>query len=81
MILEYVQAALERATYKLLPESGAYYGEIPGFQGVWATAPTLEACRRELTEVLEEWILFRVSSHLALPIIEGLELVVVQESA
>ena len=81
MFCEYVQRAMEQATYKILPESGAYYGEIPGFQGVWASAPTLEACRRELDEVLQEWILFRISSHLALPEIEGLELVFAKEAA
>ena len=54
MLTAYIQAAMRRATYKLLKD-GAYFGEIPGLQGVWATEKTLEECRRVLQEVLEEW--------------------------
>ncbi len=71
MISEYVQGALRKAKYELLQGDGAYYGEIPGFRGVYATAPRLEACREELREVLEEWILFRVSKNLSLPSVDG----------
>ena len=39
-----------------------------------ANAETLEECREQLAEVLEEWILFRVSRNLALPVVEGIEL-------
>ena len=46
-------------------------GEVSGCQGVYAQAPTLEACREELREVLEEWVLFRVQQHLSLPLIDG----------
>jgi predicted RNase H-like HicB family nuclease len=80
MLTNYIQAALRRATYEILPNEGTFYGQIPGFQGVWANAATLEACREELREVLEDWILFRVSRHLALPVIDGIELVI-QEAA
>ncbi len=58
---------MAHATYEFLPDQGDHYGEIPGFQGVWSSAPTLEACRAELAEVLEEWILVRISLHLAVP--------------
>jgi predicted RNase H-like HicB family nuclease len=51
-------------------------GEIPGFEGVYANATTLESCREELEEVLEEWILFRVSRNLPLPMVEGVELTI-----
>ena len=44
--------------------------------GVYANADTIEACRDELEEVLEEWILFRISRKLALPIVDGIELTV-----
>jgi len=65
---------MHRATYEILPDDGTFYGEIPGFQGVYANAATLEACRDELEEVLEGWILFRVSRNLPLPIVDGLSL-------
>lgn len=76
MVSEYVSAALRKARYEILAEDGSYYGEIPGFDGVYANATTLEACRDELREVLEEWILFRVSRNLALPVVDGRELTI-----
>ena len=63
------------AKYELL-EEGGYYGSIPGFDGVWADAVSLEACRDELAEVLEEWLLFRLSRQLPVPILDGIDLVV-----
>ncbi|MCS7301058.1 MAG: type II toxin-antitoxin system HicB family antitoxin [Fimbriimonadales bacterium] len=69
MLSAYIQAALNRASYEILPEDGQYYGEIEGFEGVWATGATLEACQRELQEVLEEWIVLRLSQGLPLPAI------------
>ena len=47
-----------------------------GFQGVYANARTLEACREELEEVLEEWILLRVSKNLPLPVVDDIELAI-----
>jgi len=74
MLTRYLQAALRAAHYEILADDGTYYAEIPGFDGVWSNAANLEDCRRELEEVLEEWILFRVSRQLALPVVDGLEL-------
>ena len=67
MLRDYIKAAMGKAHYEILSDDGTLYGEIPGFQGVWANAKTLEACRDELEEVLEEWVLFRVSRNLELP--------------
>lgn len=50
-----------------LPDDGSYYGEIHCFDGLCADTPTLEDCREELLEALEERILFRVSRSLPLP--------------
>jgi predicted RNase H-like HicB family nuclease len=74
MITAYLQAAMHRAHYELFADDHEYYGQIPGFDGVWAAAPTLEACRDELAEVLEEWILLRVATRLPIPTVDGLEL-------
>lgn len=74
MLTNYIRAAMRQARYEILPDDGTFYGEIPGFSGVYANAATLEACREELEEVLEEWILFRVSRNLSLPVVEGMEL-------
>ncbi|HEY3138131.1 MAG TPA: type II toxin-antitoxin system HicB family antitoxin, partial [Blastocatellia bacterium] len=67
MLTKYIQAAMRQAKYEILSDDGTFYGEIPGFEGVYANADSLEACREELEEVLEEWILFRVSRNLTLP--------------
>ncbi len=74
MILSYIHAAMRKARYEILPDDGTYYGEIPGFQGVYASAKTLEACREELQQVLEDWILLSVAKNLPLPVVDGLEL-------
>ena len=63
------------AKYELL-EEGGYYASIPGFDGSWADAVSLEECRDELEEVLEEWLLFRLSRQLPVPVIDGMDLVV-----
>ncbi|MGQ9630260.1 MAG: type II toxin-antitoxin system HicB family antitoxin [bacterium] len=76
MLTNYIQAVMRRAKYEILPDDGTFYGEIPGFDGVYADADTLEACREELREVLEEWILFRLSKNLPLPVVDGIELAI-----
>ncbi|GFP20642.1 hypothetical protein HKBW3S03_02145 [Candidatus Hakubella thermalkaliphila] len=53
MLLQYTQKALEKAEYKKL-DDGTWFAEIPGFEGVWANGNTVEECRTELLEVLEE---------------------------
>lgn len=74
MITEYIQAAMHRAKYSILEDDGTFYGAIPDCRGVWASEETLEACRDELRSVLEDWILVRISDHLPLPLIDGIDL-------
>ena len=74
MIRKYIQTAMERAKYDILPDDGTYYGEIQECPGVYSNAPTLEKCRNELEEVLEEWILFRVYKNLEIPSIDNIEI-------
>ena len=74
MLTQYIQAAMRLAKYKILSDDGSYYGEIPGFQGVCANAELLGDCRDELLEVLEQWIIFRLSKNLSLPSVNGLKL-------
>ncbi len=74
MLTKYIKAAMSKARYEILPDDGTYYGEIAGFNGVYANADTLEECRDLLKEVLEGWILLRVSLHFPLPTVDGIEL-------
>jgi predicted RNase H-like HicB family nuclease len=73
MLTDYINAGMRHATYEKLAD-GTYYGEIPSTPGVWANAPTLEACREELRSVLEGWILLGLRRGHALPVIDGIEL-------
>jgi predicted RNase H-like HicB family nuclease len=73
MLTKYIQAAMKRAQYEILDDK-SYYGSIAGFEGVWANEPTLETCREELQEALEDWILLGVSLNHELPVVEGIEL-------
>ncbi|MBI4120128.1 MAG: type II toxin-antitoxin system HicB family antitoxin [Parcubacteria group bacterium] len=60
MLSEFIEKQLKKARYELLGD-GTYYGEIPGLRGVWANAKNLENCRNELREVLEGWLLLKIS--------------------
>ena len=66
MIRQYVEQALRMARYDKL-EDGTHYGEVPRLRGVLASGETLEACREQLAEVVEEWILVRVAKGLDVP--------------
>ena len=74
MLTTYIEAAMHKARYEILAEDGSFYGEISECNGVFANAQTLEACRDQLREVLEDWILLRTHKGLPLPVIDGYEL-------
>lgn len=76
MLTDYLRAAMGKAHYELLGGGEGFYGGIPGFDGVLAQADTLEACRDELASTLEDWLLFRVSRNLPVPVVDGLNLAV-----
>ena len=76
MLMDYINAALRHAKYEILSDDGTYYGEITECNGVYANADTLEACREQLQEVLEDWILFRIYKKLSLPAIDGIALTI-----
>ena len=71
MLTEYINAAMRKAVYEILPEDKSFYGEIPGFQGVYANADTLEECREELREVVREWLALGVRFGHDLPTVDG----------
>ncbi|MDZ8237796.1 MAG: type II toxin-antitoxin system HicB family antitoxin [Nostoc sp. ChiQUE01a] len=73
MLTNYIRTAMHKATYQLL-EDGTFYGEIPECQGVWANATTLEACREDLQDALEGWIMLGLHLGHTLPILDGIDL-------
>lgn len=74
MLIAYIQNAMKLAKYELL-EDGQYYGEIDGFQGVWAQSGNLESCREELQSALEDWLVLGLRMGHKLPIVAGIQLV------
>jgi predicted RNase H-like HicB family nuclease len=52
---EYIRAAMRRARYEQM-EDGEWYASIPGFDGLWATGPSVEEAREQLLETLDEWL-------------------------
>lgn len=77
MLTEYVAAALRHAHYELM-EDGQFFAEVPELPGVWAAASTLEACREELREVIEGWLLLGLRHGDAIPALDGISLEVQQ---
>jgi len=73
MLFEYTQKALEKAVYKRL-DDGTWFAEIPGFEGLWANGNTVEQCRTELLEVLEEWLILKLRDKDPIPEVEGVDL-------
>ena len=69
MLTEYIETAMRQAKYEIFPD-GTFYGEIPICEGVYVNAVTLEAARKELQEVLEDWILLSFNLNLSLPDID-----------
>jgi predicted RNase H-like HicB family nuclease len=73
MLNDYIKAALKRAEYKRL-EDGSWFAEIRDFEGVWANGKSVEECRTELQEVLEEWLFLKINDRDSIPEVDGLKL-------
>ena len=67
MLLQYIKSAQECAHYEIIEDEEPFYGEVPPLAGVWATGKTLEECRRNLTDAIEDWVLFSIAKGLAIP--------------
>ncbi len=70
MLAPYIEEAMRNARYKTL-DDGAFFGEIRGINGVWASTATLEACRNELKDVLQEWVALSLVKGIPIPDIEA----------
>ncbi len=81
MLNEYISAALHRAHYEILPDGEGFFGKIDGIQGVWANSDTLEGCREELQEVLEEWLIISLKTGKPIPELGGIVFDTMKEAA
>ena len=73
MIIEYCHKAIEKAEYRRI-EDGTWFAEIPGFEGVWANGSSVEECRKELIDVLEEWLVLKLRDKDPIPTDDGLKI-------
>ena len=73
MLTRYIQTAMHQAIYELL-DDGTFYGEIPTCPGVLSNATTLEACREDLQNVLEDWLILGLRLGHTLPILNDIDL-------
>jgi predicted RNase H-like HicB family nuclease len=71
MLSEFIEAARERATHEIIDDTEPYYGEVPELMGVLAVGRTLEDCRRNLKEVVDEWIAIRLLREFPIPPLDG----------
>jgi len=67
MIREYIEAAMKCAHYEMIADEEPFYGEVPELPGVWATGKTLEECRENLIQAVEDWVLFSIANGLPIP--------------
>jgi hypothetical protein len=75
MLIDYIQAAMRRAKYELLPDGEGYVGRIPGFRGLIGHARNLESCRDDLSGALQAWLLIKLRhGDRDLPVLDGINL-------
>ena len=72
MLTNYIRAAIRHAHYEFLEEDKVFYGEIPACKGVMATGDSLEACREELKDILEGWLILSLQFNDQIPEIDGI---------
>ena len=80
LLAEYIELAMKDSVFKELCD-GTHFAEIPGFQGAWANADTLEDCRREMKEVLEDWILLGIKLGHPIPVVGSIDLTAREKTA
>ena len=76
VLTSYLDAAMRQAHYELIDGGATVYAEIHELPGVYATGPTVEDCRTELREVLEEWVLLGLTMRHEIPAVDGIELAI-----
>jgi hypothetical protein len=74
MLRSYLDAAMRHAHYEQLEGGEGFYGEIPGFDGLWASSVTRDACVQELASALEDWVVAGLQLGHDLPFIDGMTL-------
>ena len=67
MLIEYIEECMKIAHYEIIEDEEPFYGEVPPLAGIWATGKTLEECRHNLAEAIEDWVLLSIAKGLPIP--------------
>ena len=73
MLTKYMRAALGQAVYEQT-ESGEWFGEIPGFKGLWAQDATKAGCATELEDALGDWLIVSFQHGIHVPVVDDIDL-------
>ncbi len=73
-VARYVKAAMQHATYHQAAANEPCYGAIGQLPAVHSQAATPEACRMELRDALETWLLLRLCKGVPILPIDGIPL-------
>jgi predicted RNase H-like HicB family nuclease len=74
LIQRYLREALKATDVKRL-DDGHFFAEIPGFDGVWASAEDLGECGNQLRDALLDWIVLKIEhDHRDLPVVGDINL-------
>ena len=72
MLTDYIQAAIDSITWKML-DDGTFYAEIIPL-GLNTSSQRLEECQCRIRKMLEEHIVISLIEHKPLPVIGGKEI-------
>lgn len=73
-LTDYIWAAMRHAKYQWASDDRIFIGTSPPCRGVIGTGKSLEACRDDLQEVLEEWLVLGFRLGHDLPVVDGVDL-------
>lgn len=76
VLTQYIRAAMRNAQYEIIEDDGSIFATIPGFDGLWANAPTQAEVDAALESALEGWLLVGLAHDQPLPVIDGIDLTV-----
>lgn len=76
VLTQYIRAAMRNAQYEIIEDDGSIFATIPGFDGLWANAPTRAETDAALESGLEGWLLVGLAHDQSLPVIDGIDLTV-----
>ena len=73
MLTEYIEAALRNAHYEMM-EDGRVFATIKPLKGLWADGDTVEECRTNLLDTLEDWLFISIRERMSIPKLDGISL-------